>query len=52
MKKYEVKALIDNLETPTLLVAARDEWQARTVYMAISELKLEGQFVDWSIKRV
>ena len=50
--KFEVKALIPNIETPSLVIEADNEWMARTIYMAKSNLKLSGEFVDWSIKQV
>ena len=39
-------------ETPSLVIEADNEWMARTIYMAKSNLKLSGEFVDWSIKQV
>ena len=52
MNRYEVKAIIQDIDTPILVVEAIDEWMARTEYMASTTLKLKGQFVDWDIKEL
>ena len=50
---YEVTAATDDRQTATAIVAADDEWKARTCLMLVqTTMHLRGQFVTYQVRQL
>ena len=50
---YEVTATTDDRQTATVVVAADDEWKARTRLMLVqTSMRLCGQLVEYQVRQI